>query len=62
MALTSSGKQQTRSIAFDLDMIPWLEDRARRQSVESVSAIVRQLIRAVMDAERERQLRDRIAS
>jgi hypothetical protein len=51
MALTSSGKQETRSIAFDLDMIPWLEEEARRQSVESVSAIVRQAVRALMERE-----------
>lgn len=53
MALSATGRHDVRSISFDLDMPPWLEARANRLSVRSLSAVVRQLVRAAMDVEQQ---------
>ena len=53
MALTASGQQDTATVALDLDMRAWLQARAERQSVRSISAVIRQLIREKMDAEQQ---------
>ena len=49
--LTSSGKQDCRSVPFDLDMIPWIEAKAKEQSAH-FATIVRQAVREKMLRER----------
>lgn len=53
MPLTASGRQDTATVVLDLDMRAWLRERAERQSIRSISAVIRQLIREKMDAEQQ---------